>query len=147
MIETKNLKIWTIVAHALIIIGMGHGILCFAILEILGIAELITQLFTLHSSYLLNSMSPAIFFIVVGQIAIILSLFNKNKLYKTIFHLLGIIFLWASIIFYIDFVNKEEGAAFLTVTALPFTICTIKIFLGKSIKKFFDWLLEREVSD
>jgi hypothetical protein len=84
MISTKKLKIWTMVTHGLIIIGMGHGIACLGILEMFWFYGCIKAIFDLSFSLFVTTISPVVILSLLGQAAVLFSLFNKDKTYKTI---------------------------------------------------------------
>lgn len=144
MIQTKKLKIWIIVTHALIIIGLGHGMACFGLLEVIGLAGTLKQLFTFHFSELLNIVSAISLLIISGQVMIIASLYQVNRIRKLILYILGIIFLWFSLFGFMYYAANEESAAFLAPFCLPFFVCTIIAFFGTSIKRFFYWMIDKD---
>ncbi len=147
MIQTKKLKIWIIVTHALIIVGMGHGGACFGLLEIIGFSGTLKQLFTFHFIELSNIFSVITFLMILGQAMIIVSLYQTNKIRKLILYVVGIIFLWLSLFCFMYYASNEESAAFLPLFCLPFFVCTIIAFFGKSLKRFFYWFIDKDFTE
>lgn len=43
MITSRQLKLWTIITHAFIIVGMGHGVLCLAVVEVISLVYFISK--------------------------------------------------------------------------------------------------------
>jgi hypothetical protein len=143
MILSTRLKICTIVCHALIITGMGHGIVPFVVLEI----------FSFYSGFIDGAVArdPAYSLIVLagvlallGQILTIWAIYvKKNSVNKLVF-IGGIVFLWSSVIFFAWLIRHDNYSHLAGITCLPFAICTIWALFGNSIRnlwrKFMDWV-------
>jgi hypothetical protein len=149
MIQTKRLKIWMIVTHVLIIIGAGHGIACFGLLEVFWIYGLIKSIVEFHiaTSLFTGLTSITVLFSIAAQIAILRSLVRKNIRYKTVAFILSIILFWLSIVAFIIAANEDSYTVILQVSVLPFLICTIIAFLGKPIKRFYYWVIDVDFAE
>ena len=124
MNSLRTLKTWTIVLHGLIILGMGHGIIPLFLIEIILLPGLLQEAGETFQRMLAIGAMLAI----AGQGLIVVSMFAKKYLRKAVFHIAGIITLWLSIGFLIYCTTIDNGFVFLTVSAIPFLICTIITF-------------------
>jgi hypothetical protein len=124
----KKIKIFTIIIHSFIIIGVGHGIGIMGIIDIASIPNLIDGYeFTLKGEFSDKIMSIGLISLI-GKVLLIISLFLKSKLNKRIFEIVGILFLWVSVYFLTSgnwSYNWLYGFTFLT--SVPFLIASIKL--------------------
>ncbi len=58
---TKKLKIWTIITHALIIVGAGHGILFFFMIEIVSFPYIQKIISVVHSAQVIIIIQPLVY--------------------------------------------------------------------------------------
>jgi hypothetical protein len=148
IITTRKLKIYSIVFHALIIIGAGHGIIIMGILGLVGLVQLFMKhspdssfipsdfSFSFHATFE-SRMPVVIIFIVAGQLLMLISIFNVELNRKLVTHITSLICLWLSLI-YISCGNSHTNRDEVYVSylsAVPFAICTCIAFLGKPVKK------------
>jgi len=125
MNTSRSIKIWTLIAHGVIIVGAGHGIIFFFLLEF----SVFTGIFTAAAAAIL-----------LGQLAIALSMLKKTARYKILLHFLGLLFLWISIVYFIYSNRNDDYVHFLTITAIPFVVCTVLTFIPPYIKKLLSRL-------
>ena len=142
MTVNRRLKIWTLITHALIIVGMGHGIACFAIVEIISF-----RIFFLF--YNIHSTDPSDILLMIvglaallGQCAIAFSLLTRRNNLKIPFYIIGLIFLWASVICFQYITSIDHYTHLLTITCLPFLVCSVIFFLGQPIKRLYYYILD-----
>lgn len=129
MITSSQLKIWTIITHAFIIVGMGHGVLCLVVYEVMSLGYFISKSF-IDSPDMADEILRLIVSLacVVGQCAIVFSIFTKRNKLKLFCHIVGLIFLWASIVCFYLIALKDSYTQLFIVTCLPFFVCTIIFF-------------------
>ena len=69
---------------------------------------------------------------------------TKTANFKTVSHVIGIILLWTSIIYFAYGASGDSYTHFATVTAIPFAVCTVITFVGRYIKmcwrKVIEWM-------
>ena len=143
MTTTKKLKIWTLITHGLIIIGAGHGILLLFFIEIFSFPYLTKDIFSFLFNGVDNHFAVVGLLSLLGQISLLFSLFNCKQNLKNIFQIIGLILLWLSIVYFTYDTTKDLYTHIALVTAIPFAICTIITFLGQSLKRFYDWVLDK----
>jgi hypothetical protein len=133
MVRTTRLKIWTLVCHALILIGLGHGILT------LGIADIFWLLSVIDNTQELGDAYGFIFRLVgllslMGQIAIITSIFWKHMIAGKLLQIAGLCLLWTSVIEYAYSLRDDRYAHISFLSCLPFAYCTIRTLLYGSFR-------------
>lgn len=137
MITTTKLKIWTIISHALIVVGFGHGILTLGVVEVFWVPNIAKAGFTFSLNASFEARLPMVALTtLLGQLAIIYSIFNK----KLAFHLLGLGFLWLSIIYFNVGISTDAYVHFAIWTAVPFFICTLIVFVTQPLKQLYRWV-------
>ena len=138
---TKKLKIWSVVTQAIIIIGTGHGVLFFFTIEIFGFPYVTRNSFTFSFSSVEYHSAVVGFTTLLGQVALILSILDKKQSRKNICQIIGLCLLWLSIAyFYYDTITDRETGV-VSVTVIPFAVCTIVTFAGKPIKRLWYWVI------
>ena len=143
MTASRRLKIWTLITHALIIVGWGHGGVCLAIIEIMSLPYFLNSLFSSSSDSSFEILLLVVgFTTLVGQSAIIFSLLTKRLNLKTPIHIVGLILLWTSIISLKYFTSKDNHVYLATITCLPFLVCNVIFFAGQPIKRLYYWVLD-----
>ena len=125
---TKKLKIWTIITHALIIVGAGHGILFFFMIEIISFPYITKDNFRFSFSTIDNHFPTVGLLILLGQIALKFSILYRKQKIKNLFHLVGISLLWLSIIYFIYDTTKDSYIYFGLITSIPFAVGTLITF-------------------
>lgn len=85
---SRSLKIWTIITHGLIFCGGGHGVFPIVFIEFFGLNT---------DSYF----SPVAYFMLLGQILLVVLILLKELPTKVITHIVGLLLLWAAIIYFI----------------------------------------------
>lgn len=144
MILTKSIKIWTLLTHAFIIIGMGHGILTLGILEVFSL----TTFFSMPISSDGGDGSSMILRLVgllslVGQAAIIASIFVKEKSNDLILHLIGLLFLWFALITFAYGIRNDDYSYLAVWTCIPYMYFTIRTLVGRRIQELWHRVLEK----
>jgi len=142
MNTSRKLKIWTLISNALIIVGWGHGILFFFLIEIFYLPDLPKQYSWGLTSDFDASLPMVGFWMLLGQLLVVASMVIKSANLKTISHVIGIVFLWTSIIYFIYGASGDRYTHFATVTALPFAFCTVITFVGRYIKMYWRKMIE-----
>lgn len=141
ILSNNKIVLWTIVSHACIIIGAGHGVGPWFLLEIAYLWGLITEGFSLIT---VNFISISLLLCLIGQSLLVISIQSKKINRKRVFHFSGLLLLWANIIFYIISIWNDSYSHFLYISALPFFIITFSTFFLKPLKcvwkKVFEWL-------
>lgn len=135
MILTTRLKMWTLLSHALIVVGLGHGVLTLGILELFGLSALFDNQPNAgngsDASFLLQSV---VLCSLSGQIASIASIFLKPASGGKWLHITGLCMLWASVLLYAYAIQRDNYGHLAVLTCLPFTSCTIWTLLGGHIR-------------
>jgi hypothetical protein len=121
MNTSRTLKIWTLITFGVIVVGWGHGILFFFLVEFFGYAG--------HLSIVAAA-------ILLGQLSIVLSIVKKEARFKVIGHIIGLFFLWAGILYFV-YSARDRHYVFITFSVLPFVVCTILTFAGRYIKRLY----------
>lgn len=142
MITSKKIKIWTIITHAFIVIGAGHGVAFFALIEILSFPYFTQEYFSFSFTPSVENHFPVIGLTsLLGQIALLFSILHKRHNFKIISQIIGIVFLWLSLAYFIYDAKKDNYIHFGTITSIPFVICTVIAFTGRPIRKICNWVL------
>ena len=144
MTTNRRLKIWSLATHALIVVGFGHGILFFFIIEIFEFPFVTKGNFSLLFNVPFESRLPIVGLTsLCGQIALLVSIANTDKITKLSCQIIGLILLWLSIIYFTWTISRDYNVHFATITALPFCICTVATIagqpIGQTIKKVGQW--------
>ena len=142
MTTTKKLKYWTIVAHRLIIIGAGHGVIFFFILEILFFPYVTNNNFSFVFNVAGNHFPVVDLATFLGQAALAYSISHRKQMVKNIFQIPGLCLLWMSIVYFIYDTSRDTYIHFVLITAVPFAICTMVTFLRKPIKKLYNHIID-----
>lgn len=131
----KTIKIYTIILHSFIIIGVGHGIGIMGMFDIASIPNLISGYgFTLNGSFSDKIMSIGLISLI-GKLLLITSFFIKTKNYKRVPEIIGVIILWISVYFLTNgdwIYDSAHEIAF--YTSIPFLISS-GIFMLSIIPK------------
>ncbi|CAL2081493.1 hypothetical protein [Tenacibaculum sp. 190524A02b] len=118
----------TIILHAFIILGIGHGIGIMGIIDIVSIPNLVYDKgFTLTGEFSDTIMSIGLVSLI-GKILLIISLFLKRKLSKQILEIVGIIFLWMSV-YFLTSGNWDYNSVYAIAfwTSVPFLISSLNL--------------------
>ncbi|MDF2188535.1 hypothetical protein [Paraflavitalea sp. CAU 1676] len=144
MITSKKLKTWTIITHAFILVGFGHGGACFLIIEALWFPYFTREPFSLSLNAPFESHLPVVgLTTLLGQIAFIISILKNKSEIKLIFQITGLVLFWMSIVYFTHYIDEGYSIGFSTITCLPFIVCTIITFVGRPIKGFYNWVLDK----
>jgi len=134
----KKIKIFTIIIHSFIILGVGHGIGIMGIMDIASIPNLIDGYgFTLKGEF--NDKIVSIGLIsLIGKTLLIVSLFLKHELRKRVFEIIGIILLWISV-YFLTSGNWSDNSVYEIAfwTSVPFLISSLNLaflIIGKTIR-------------
>ena len=144
MILTKSIKIWTMLTHAFIIVGMGHGVLTLGILEAVSISTIFSKLEAAEGGDV-SSIALRTFGLLalIGQIAIIASIFVKVKSTGIILHLSGLFFLWSSLLTFAYSIRNDHYSHLAVWTCFPFLYFTIRTLIGRHIQKLWHRAFEK----
>ncbi|RXK61957.1 hypothetical protein ESA94_02790 [Lacibacter luteus] len=142
MTTTKKLKIWTLITHGLILVGAGHGILFLFIIEIFTFPYLTKDSFIFSFNGVDNHFAVIGFLSLLGQICLLFSLFNLKQNLKNVFQIVGLILFWLSIAYFIYDTTKDSYTHIALVTVIPFAVCTIITFLGQSVRRLYNRIID-----
>lgn len=122
----KTTKIYTIILHSFIIIGVGHGIGIMGLIDIASIPNLISGYgLTLKGSFSDKIMTIGLISLI-GKLLLVTSFFIKTIIYKRSLEIIGVIMLWLSVYFLTNGswnYNSVYKIAF--YTSIPFLISSI----------------------
>jgi hypothetical protein len=79
MTKTKKLKIWTLITYGLILVGAGHGILFLFLIEVFTFPYFTKDSFSFSLNGVSNHFAVIGLSILLGQLALLFSLFNRHK--------------------------------------------------------------------
>jgi|SRR6185437_3329888 len=135
MIISARLKIWTLITHAFIVIGMGHGIITLGIFEVFSIGSLLspTAGWKDDSNFYVLLMSS--FFALLGQIEMVVSIYAKSEERRKWLNIAGLCLLWGSVITFAYAIREDRSSVLAIVTCIPFAFCTIRAMLGRHIQR------------
>jgi hypothetical protein len=143
MTTSRKLKIWTIITHAFIVVGFGHGIITLGFIEVFWFPYITKDGFTFFFNSSFEARLPTIGLLtLIGQASLACSTFTKRDRWALAFQLLGLLFLWLSIVYFVIYLSKEHYIQFGTLTAIPFLICTLIMFIGKPLKELYKWAID-----
>jgi hypothetical protein len=145
MIISTKLKIWTLITHAFIVIGMGHGIATLGIFEIFSIVSLLSPSSGRNDDSVFYVLLLSSLFALFGQIAMIVSIYAKSEERRKWLNIVGLCLLWISVIISAYAIREDRGSFFATVTCIPFAFCTIRAMLGRHIQRLCRNLWEKMV--
>jgi hypothetical protein len=82
--------------------------------------------------------APIAYFMLLGQILLIVSILLKELTGKIITHIGGLLLLWAAIIYFIWYaLNHPPGFGIAAFFLIPFVVCTIITLAGKTVKRLY----------
>lgn len=136
MILTTRLKIWTLISHAFIVIGLGHGIATFGVAEFFWLSTIFESK---HSSgedghISLSILQLVAFICLAGQITTITSILLRHSSSNRWMHFGGLCLLWASVIIYAYGIRNDNYAHLAVLSCLPFVYCTVRTLFGGHIQ-------------
>jgi hypothetical protein len=144
MNTSKKLKIWTIITQAFILVGFGHGILFFLIIEILWFPYFNKEHFSFDLNASFENHLPVVGLLtLLGQCAVIISILLKSYKIKVAFQILGFVLFWLSIFYFTYNIEESSSVHFATITCFPFAICTIIAFAGRPISEFYKYVFKK----
>ncbi|SEC41573.1 hypothetical protein SAMN04489761_2931 [Tenacibaculum sp. MAR_2009_124] len=131
----KKIKIATIVFHALIVIGAGHGIGFIGLVEIVSVPSLLSGYeFTLEGNFGIRIMSIGMISLI-GKLIYITSFYINNRAFKSMLEMLGIIVFYTVIYLLVyDSTEYESRSKIIFYTSIPFLISS-SCFLFLSLFK------------
>lgn len=134
MLLTKKLKIWSIIWHAVIVIGAGHGIAPMALFALapMGIFFEYPVSFRLNATF--ENHIPILGCIILfGYVMAIFSFAATSVKTGQKLFLIGLTFLWIGLILFIFETARNKEIVIPLFTIIPFLFCTIKLLVGKYI--------------
>jgi hypothetical protein len=145
MNTSRKLKIWTMITPGLIVVGWGHGILFFFLIEIFGFPYFSNENISFRLTLPFESRMPLVgFWILLGQVFILVSIFVKRPNLKLATHVIGILVLWIGVLYFTYNLTHERYVHFATFTVIPFAICTMLTFTGSYLRTFYNWVIDKE---
>ena len=143
MIIRTKLTIWTILTHAFIIIGLGHGIAILAVIEIMEFPYFINNDMSFSLSPNNKTHFPIIGLLsLCGQLFLLASIWHKTKTIKAILQVVGLLFLWWAVIYFAIEASGDNYFYLATSTCIPFCICTSIVFFGRPMMNLYIFLLK-----
>ena len=125
MLKRRVVKLYMIVFHALIILGVGHGIGFMGLIDVASIPNLISDYgFTLKGSFSDRIMSIGLISLV-GKVLLLISFFIKKFQTKEILEFLGLILLWGSFFFLNFNLGSNSSGGIIFFTGIPFLISSV----------------------
>lgn len=141
MITNKKLKIWTMVSHGLILVGAGHGVMVLLVIEIFFLPFIKEN--SLNFSFdAENHFSVVSLMMLLGQAAMITSILSSRQPVKCILQIVSISLLWIGIIYFHYDTTRNHTIHIASITAIPFAVCTVITFIGRPLKKLYNWIRE-----
>ena len=137
MNNSKGLTISTIITHGLILILAGHGGAIFFLVEIFTFPYFTSD----NLPFCINSSGSPLTTIgltaLLGQIALVTSIFNNRILARFSLQIVGLTLFWLGIFYFIYFTRNDNYTVFVTISCIPFIICTILMLGGKTLLKLY----------
>lgn len=144
MNRSISLKVATLVFHAMIIIGMGHGfapvgfIQFFYVFSILSNRELAADPDLFEKLMLAGSIIS-----ILGNIFLILSFARLRERTERLLLIVGILLLWLALFIW-KYATIGKMNTFMSIPLmLPFAYCCIRMFWGRSIRDRFSRMSEK----
>jgi magnesium-transporting ATPase (P-type) len=135
MILTTHLKIWTLISHGCILIGLGHGVATLGMLEFYWLSTIFKNKYSSGDGHVSFSMVQLVAFMcLTGQVVTVLSIFMRRSAFNRWMHLSGFCLLWVSVIIYACGIQNDHYAHLIVLSCLPFSYCTIQTLLGGHIR-------------
>ena len=142
MIKTQRLKIWTLVTHALIMIGAGHGVGFLFIFELTFLSELSINSFSFNPHSESSNLPAVAFTTLLGQLLMLYSLAERSLKVRIIAQSAAMVMLWLGFAYLIVQAKNDKGMIISWISIFPFVVCTTIMFLGPSIKKLYRWAID-----
>ncbi|MUU76894.1 hypothetical protein [Winogradskyella endarachnes] len=127
MKDLKKIKIYTILIHCFIIIGVGHGIGILLVLDYLSVQSLFNNeiIFNLSGNYQ-DRLELVGLISFIGKIILIVSFFVSRKIFKNTLNLVGVIVLWISVYILTSGNWSYDGLYPISfITSVPFIIASL----------------------
>lgn len=141
--SSKKLQIWTIIGHALIVVGFGHGIANFVVVELFWFPYVTRRPFSFNLTASFEAHLPVVgLATLIGQILLVLSIFQKAFYQRISLQISGLVVLWLSIFYFLQGIGHELNVHFAGITTLPFAICTVITFFGYGVKRVYDRIID-----
>ena len=136
MIRTAKLKIWTLISHACIVIGIGHGISTLGIMAPFWLISVFSGTYNSvgDSDVSSSTIQLVALMALFGQFALVLSLFLRSSSTALWVHLIGLWLLWSAIGTYAIGVRDDNYAHLSVITCIPFAYFTLVTFFGRRIQ-------------
>ncbi len=129
--QSTNLKIWTLLTQACIIIGAGHGVFPLMLLEVAGALRPFEQTFPV------DKLAQAIFLYSItafgGQTLLIASIFCKKLRLRRNQQIAGTLLLSLGTWYIIIVAYFDPFTIVVYLTCLPFGGCILLVFFGRYI--------------
>ena len=144
MNRSISLKIATLICHALIIIGMGHGfapvgfLQFFYVLSIFSISEPAVDAGLFERLMIVGSLLS-----ILGDLLLFLSFARLRERTERMLLIAGVLLLWLALFIW-KYATIEKMNTFISVLLmLPFAYCCVRMFWGRTIHDLFTRLREK----
>lgn len=135
MNNSTGLRIWIMIAHALILIGMGHGIATMGVVEVMWLGRLFSPIDPVDGHDVSDlSLRIVAVLCLLGQVTTIWSIRSKNIGLARNLHIIGICTLWLSVLTYAWSIRHDDYSHLATVTCIPFALITVWSLFGTRIR-------------
>lgn len=136
MIITTPLKIWTLISHAFILIGLGHGIATLGIAEVFWLSTIFEgKHFSGGDGHVsLSTLQLVAFMCIAGQAAVVTSVILSRSSSSKWILLAGHSLLWASVITYAYRIIDDNYAHLAFLSCIPLVYCTVRTLFGGHIQ-------------
>jgi hypothetical protein len=143
MSSSIPLKVWILICHAFIIIGIGHGVLVLGIAEIFSLWDVFRPVVDRgeHHDIFESTLRIVALCCLAGQILMIWSIRQKDKKSAGRMHIISILVLWASILIFAYAIRKDDYAYMAGITCVPFLVLSLWSLIGQRIRK---WIRNKE---
>lgn len=138
MVHARSTKIWVLLSHAFIVIGLGHGVMTIGLLEIFTLLSIFDSFGSSGgdvSSWTLRSVAMSSF---IGQISILASMCIRHKYVRISLHLIGLLLLIFSLLVFSLGIRSDSYSHIAILSVVPFFFFAIWTVFGKYIRK--TWL-------
>lgn len=130
------------IAHALILIGMGHGMATMGVVEVMWLGRLFSHIDPADGQDVTDlSLRVVAVLCLVGQVTTIWSIRSTNLRSSRNLHVIGICTLWLSVLTYAWSIRHDDYSHLATVTCIPFAILSVWSLFGSRIRS---WMRKKE---
>jgi len=143
MTNSKELTILTIITHGLILIGAGHGVAIFFLVEIFTFPYFTSDSLPFCFDSSGSPLTTIGLTALLGQIALVSSIFSKRIPTRISLQIVGLTLFWLGIFYFMYFTRNDNYTVFVTISSIPFIICTILTLTRKTLLKLYKRRLDK----